>query len=246
MAPLSPDGSRIAYVPLESAFGAWKRYRGGRAMPIWLARLSDSSIVKLPRKDSNDFNPMWIGNRVYFLSDRNGPVTLFSYDLSSKKVTQLIENQGLDIKSASAGPGAIVYEQFGSLHLFDLKTARSTKVEIALNGDLPGLRPRLEKVAKSIQSAAISPTGARALFEARGEIFTVPAEKGDIRNITHSPGVADRDPAWSPDGKWIAYFSDESGEYALHLRDQSGIGDARKISLGKPRHVLLLAGMVSR
>ncbi len=231
---LSPDGSRIAYVPLESAFGAWKRYRGGRAMPIWLARLSDSSIEKLPRKDSNDFNPMWIGNKIYFLSDRNGSVTLFSYDLSSKKVTQLIENQGLDIKSASAGPGAIVYEQFGSLHLFDLKTARSTKVEIALNGDLPGLRPRLEKVAKSIQSAAISPTGARALFEARGEIFTVPAEKGDIRNITRSPGVADRDPAWSPDGKWIAYFSDESGEYALHLRDQSGIGEARKISLGKP------------
>ncbi len=233
-ASFSPDGSAVAYVPLESAFGAWKRYRGGRAMPIWLAKLSDSSIVKLPRKDSNDFNPMWIGNRVYFLSDRNGPVTLFSYDLASKKVTQLIENHGLDIKSASAGPDAIVYEQFGSLNLFDLKTAKTRKVEIALTGDLPGVRPRLEKVARSLQSVSISPSGVRAAFEARGEIFTVPAEKGDVRNITRSPGVADRDPAWSPDGKWIAYFSDESGEYELHLRDQNGMGEAKKISLGKP------------
>ena len=233
-ASFSPDGSQIAYVPLESAFGAWKRYRGGRAMPIWLAKLSDSSIVKLPRTDSNDFNPMWIGNRVYFLSDRNGPVTLFSYDLASKKVTQLIENHGMDMKSASAGPDAIVYEQFGSLNLFDLKTAKTRKVEIALSGDLPGVRPRLEKVAKSLQSVSISPSGVRAAFEARGEIFTVPAEKGDVRNITRSPGVADRDPAWSPDGKWIAYFSDESGEYELHLRDQNGMGEAKKINLGKP------------
>jgi tricorn protease len=233
-ASFSPDGSTVAYVPLESAFGAWKRYRGGRAMPIWLAKLSDSSIVKLPRTDSNDFNPMWIGNRIYFLSDRNGPVTLFSYDLASKKVTQLIENHGLDLKSASAGPDAIVYEQFGSLNLFDLKTAKTRKVEIALNGDLPGVRPRLEKIAKSLQSVSISPSGVRAAFEARGEIFTVPAEKGDVRNITRSPGVADRDPAWSPDGKWIAYFSDESGEYELHLRDQSGMGEAKKINLGKP------------
>jgi tricorn protease len=233
-ASFSPDGSAVAYVPLESAFGAWKRYRGGRAMPIWIAKLSDSSIVKLPRTDSNDFNPMWIGNRIYFLSDRNGPVTLFSYDLASKKVTQLIENHGLDIKSASAGPDAIVYEQFGSLNLFDLKTAKTHKVEIELNGDLPAVRPRLEKVAQSLQSVSISPSGVRAAFEARGEIFTVPAEKGDVRNITRSPGVADRDPSWSPDGKWIAYFSDESGEYELHLRDQSGMGEAKKINLGKP------------
>ena len=107
-------------------------------------------------------------------------------------------------------------------------------MEIALNGDLPAVRPRLEKVAQSLQSVSISPSGVRAAFEARGEIFTVPAEKGDVRNITRSPGVADRDPAWSPDGKWIAYFSDGSGEYALHLRDQSGMGEAGKIDLGKP------------
>jgi tricorn protease len=233
-ASFSADGSQVAYVPLESAFGAWKRYRGGRAMPIWLARLSDSSVTKLPRTDSNDFNPMWIGNRVYFLSDRNGPVTLFYYDANSKKVTQLIENHGLDIKSASAGPGAIVYEQFGSLNLYDLKTGKAQKVEVTLNGDLPGVRPRLEKAARSIRSFALSPSGVRAVFEARGEIFTVPAEKGDVRNITRSPGVADRDPSWSPDGKWIAYFSDESGEYELHLRDQTGMGDVKKIGLGSP------------
>ena len=134
---------------------------------IWLAKLTDSGIVKLPRTDSDVSTPCGSGIAIYFLSDRNGPVTLFSYDLASKKVTQLIENHGLDLKSASAGPDAIVYEQFGSLNLFDLKTAKTRRVEIALNGDLPGVRPRLEKIAKSLQSVSISPSGVRAAFSAR-------------------------------------------------------------------------------
>ncbi|QQS47131.1 MAG: PD40 domain-containing protein [Acidobacteriota bacterium] len=230
----SPDGSHIAYVPLPRGFAAWKRYRGGMATPIWIAALSDSSIEKLPRTDSNDFNPMWIGDKVYFLSDRNGPITLFSFDTKSKKVSELIRNTGLDIKSASAGPDAIVYEQFGALNLYDLKSGRTKKVSVTINADLLALRPKYEKVAERVTSAAISPTGARAIFEARGEILTVPAEKGDIRNLTNSSGVADRDPSWSPDGKWIAWFSDESGEYKLHLRDQSGMGEVRKFDLGAP------------
>ena len=138
------------------------------------------------------------------------------------------------IKSADAGPGAIVYEQFGSLHLFDLSSHHDQLVKVHIAADLVQVRPHFEKVAKQINNAGISPTGVRAVFEAHGEILTVPAEKGDIRDITNSPGVADRDPAWSPDGKWIAYFSDESGEYALHLRAQNGMGDVRKISLGDP------------
>src|SRR5262249_16097497 len=228
----SPDGTRLAYVPLPHAFNAWKHYRGGMAAPVWIANLADSSVEKLPRKDSNDFNPMWVGNKVYFLSDRNGPITLFAYDTATKKVTQLIQNDGLDIKSASAGPGAIVYEQFGSLNLYDLQTGKTQKVNITINADMLAVRPKYEKVANQITKAAISPTGARALFEARGEIITVPAEKGDARNLTNTPGVAERDPAWSPDGKWIAYFSDESGEYALHLRNQSGRGEVKKYKLG--------------
>ena len=228
----SPDGSRIAYLPLARAFQAWKRYRGGRTTKIWLANLSDSRVEEIPRTNSNDFNPMWIEGRVYFLSDRNGAATLFSYDPASKKVTQVIRNDGLDIKSASAGPGAIAYEQFGSLHLFDLKSGKEKKLDVRVAGDVATVRPRFEKVASRIGNAGLPPAGARAVFEARGEILSVPAEKGNARNLTSTPGVMERDPAWSPDGKWIAYFSDESGEYELHLRDQSGMGDVRKIKLG--------------
>ncbi len=230
----SPDGTRIAYVPLDRAFSMWKRYRGGRASAIWIAKLSDSSIEKLPRQDWNDFNPMWVDERIFFLSDRNGPVTLFAYDTRTKKVTEAVKNIGLDLKSANAGPGAIVYEQFGSIHLYDLKSGKSRPVDIRVTGDLPEVRPHFEKAAGQIRNAALSPSGTRAVFEARGEIVTVPAEKGDIRNLTNTPGANERNPAWSPDGTRIAYFSDESGEYALHIRNQSGLGECQKIDLGTP------------
>jgi tricorn protease len=230
----SPDGTRLAYVPLPRGFNAWKRYRGGMATPVWIANLSDSSIEKVPRTDSNDFNPMWIGARVFFLSDRNGPITLYAYDTATKRVSPMIQNNGLDIKSAAAGPDAIVYEQFGSLNLYDLKSGKTRKVNVTINGDMLAVRPKFERVGTRLRSPGISPTGVRAVFEARGDILTVPAEKGDPRNITNTPGVAERDPSWSPDGKWIAYFSDESGEYALHLRNQTGMGEVKKINMGNP------------
>jgi len=230
----SPDGSHLAYSPYFQWEPDWKKYRGGQTTPIWIADLSDSSIVKIPRDNSNDRSPLWVGDRVYFLSDRNGPVTLFEYDPKSQQVKQLIKNEGFDIKHASAGPGAIVYEQFGAIYLYDLHSGKTKRLNITVNGDMPQVRPHFEKVEKQIQNAQISPTGVRAVFEAHGEIFTVPAEKGDVRNITNSPTVADRDPAWSPDGKSIAYFSDESGEYALHISAQTGLGPVTKIDLGKP------------
>ena len=175
---------------------------------------------------------MWFDDRIYFLSDRNGPVSLFSYNTTSKEVSQAIPSDGDDIKSASMGPDAIVFEQFGSIHLFDPATGQQHAVDIRVTGDFPAVRTHFVKVAHHIENASISPTGVRAVFEAHGEIFTVPAEHGDIRNLTNSPAVADRDPAWSPDGKWIAYFSDESGEYALHLRSQDGLSETMKINLG--------------
>ncbi|MEN6607670.1 MAG: PDZ domain-containing protein, partial [Bryobacteraceae bacterium] len=227
----SADAARIAYMPLARAFESWKRYRGGRTSPIWIANLSDSRIERIPRNNSNDFAPMWVGDQVYFLSDRNGPITLMTYDTRTKRVTSLVQNAGLDIKSASAGPGAIVYEQFGTIYLFDLKSRKSKNVDIQIAADLPATRPSFEKVARSVENASLSPSGVRAIFEARGEILTVPAEKGDIRDLTNTPGVAERYPSWSPDGKRIAYFSDESGEYELHLRAQDGMGDVTKIKL---------------
>ncbi|MGH9315175.1 MAG: S41 family peptidase, partial [Vicinamibacterales bacterium] len=230
-ASFSPDGQQIAYVPMSRAFFAWKRYRGGQTTPVWIAALSNSRFEKVPRENSNDFCPMWVGDKVYFLSDRSGIVTLFSYDLKTKKVAQAIPNNGMDFKSASAGPGAIVIEQFGRIQLYDLKTGQLAPVEITIAGDMSELRPKFVNVARRLINAHISPTGARALFEARGEILTVPAEKGDTRNLTGTTAVMERDPAWSPDGKWIAYFSDASGEYELHLRDSMGKGEARKIRL---------------
>src|SRR5712692_4710188 len=138
----SADGSHLAYLPLARAFQAWKRYRGGRTTPIWIANLANSSVEKVPRQNSNDFNPMWVGSKIYFLSDRNGPVTLFDYDTTTKKVAEVIHNTGLDIKSASAGPAAIVYEQFGEIHLYDLKAGKTHKVDIRVAGDMPEVRPQ--------------------------------------------------------------------------------------------------------
>ena len=232
----SADGARIAYEPVLQWQEAWKRYRGGQTKSIWIANLADSAIeATIPRENSNDFNPMWVGETIYFLSDRNGPTTLFAYDLRTQQVKEVLKNTGLDIKAASAGPDAIAYEQFGSLHLLDLKSGRDRAMDIHITADLPDVRPRFQKIeVQRIQAAGISPTGVRAVLAARGEILTAPAEKGDIRNLSKTTDVVERDPAWSPDGKSIAYLSDESGEYALHVRDQSGMGEVRKIDLGSP------------
>jgi tricorn protease len=232
-ASYSPDGSKIAYMPLGPAFVQWKKYRGGRTTKIWIGDLSDSGVQEIPRQNSNDHTPAWVDDRIFFISDRNGRnFSLYSYNTKGGKVSEAVANNGLDIKSMSAGPGGLVYEQFGSLWVYDTASNKANRINVSLAGDLPEVRPRFERVANRIQNAALSPTGARAIFEARGEILSVPAEKGNARNLTNTPGVAERDPAWSPDGKWIAYFSDESGEYALHLRDQTGMGEVKKVSLG--------------
>jgi tricorn protease len=234
-ASFSPDGSRIAYMPLTPAFVQWKKYRGGRTTKIWLGNIADSSVEEIPKQNSNDYTPMWVGDKVFFLSDRNGKnTTLYSFDTKTKRVAEAIPNTGLDLKTASANAGMIVYEQFGSINLFNPSSGKANKVNISLSGDLPSVRPRYERVAGRISNASISPTGARAVFEARGEILSVPFEKGNARNLTNSSGAADRDPAWSPDGKWIAYFSDESGEYMLHLESQDGTTEVKKLSLGNP------------
>ena len=200
-----------------------------------ISRIPDEALRKVPRENSNDESPMWVGDAIYFLSDRNGPVSLFAYDTKTKEVKEALHSDGLDFKFASAGSDAIVIEQFGAIKLYDLKTNTAKTISIHVAGDIDAVRPHFAKVdPKRIQNFSISPTGARAVFEAWGEIFTVPTDKGDIRDITRSPAVADRDPQWSPDGKSIAYFSDESGEYELAIRDQNGLGTVRHINLGTP------------
>src|SRR5277367_3926954 len=229
----SPDGETLAYVPVLQWEAAWKHYRGGQTTPIWLVNMKTFDLVKIPRENSNDSDPVWVGNTVYFLSDRNGPVSLFSYDTGTKEVKQVIENSSYDLKTVTAGPGALVYEQFGSIHLYDLATHQEHAVPITIHGDLPSLTPRLTKILPAeVKNGAVSPTGVRVVVEAHGDIFTLPGEKGDTRNLTKTPGTAERDPSWSPDGKSIAYFSDASGEYQLYIRDQDGLQPPKVIDLG--------------
>ncbi|MCM3901994.1 MAG: PDZ domain-containing protein [Pyrinomonadaceae bacterium] len=234
----SPDGQRIAYEEFSTAFipgwyetSQWRHYRGGRTRPIRIMTLADYSVEKLPWTNSNDSDPMWVGNTVYFLSDRNHNVNLFSYHPETKRLSQLTKHDDFDIMNASAGADAIVYEQAGYVHLLDTKTGQARKLTIDVNGDLPWARPQFKKVVSMIRNSALSPTGVRAAFEARGEIFTVPAEKGDYRNLTQSPGAHDRSPVWSPDGSQLAWLSDASGEYQLMIGDPLGVTAPRAIAL---------------
>ena len=167
----------------------------------------------------------------YFRSDRNGEFNLFSFDLRSKVVKQLTAHQDFPVVNASAGDGKIIYEQAGYLHILDPGSGKSHRTAIEVATDLVETRPRFVKGSKFIRSASLSPTGARVVFDFRGEIVTVPAEKGDPRNLTNTPGVHERSPVWSPDGKWIAHFSDESGEYTLQVRSQDGKGEVRQFKL---------------
>jgi len=246
----SPDGQSLAYESITRWQEAWKRYKGGQNFPIWIVNLKTLDLEKIPSNNTHDSNPVWIGDQIYFLSDRNadngsdpfdnkhyGPVSLYRYDTKTKEVIPVIENKGLDLKTIQAGPGGLVYEQFGSLHLLDLpspnKPGQDHTLEITIHGDLPKLEPHLTSIASDeIQNGNLSPTGQRAVFEAHGDIFTIPAEKGDTRNLTNTSNAAERDPAWSPDGKTIAYFSDASGEYQLYLREQNGFKAPTVIDLG--------------
>lgn len=237
-AAYSPDGRRLAYEEFTTVFvpefyeiSEWRHYRGGRTHPISVMSLSDHSVEKLPWTDSNDTLPMWIGNMIYFLSDRNQTMNLFAYRLDTKRVTQLTHHDDFDIMTASAGPDAIVYEQAGYIHLVDATSGRAQRLNIEVTGDLPWARPQFKKVVTLIRNTALSPTGVRAAFEARGEILTVPAEKGDYRNLTQSSGAHDRNPIWSPDGAQLAWLSDAGGEYQLMLGDPLGVTAPRAMPL---------------
>ncbi len=233
-AACSPDGKKLAYTPLYEAFNQWKNYRGGTAARIWVYDLADHSVVQVPQPESrcNDTDPMWVGSTVYFRSDRAGEFNLFSFDPGTKKVAQLTRHDDFPIQNASAGAGKIAYEQAGWLHLFDPAGAQSTRLAVGVTADLIETRPRYVKGDEYIRSADISPSGSRAVFGYRGEIVTLPAEKGDPRNLTSTTGANERTPAWSPDGKSIAYFSDASGENQLVIEPQDGRGEPQTFPLG--------------
>ncbi len=229
----SPDGKKIAYEMLNAWDVEWRNYRGGQAQPIRLIDLASLEVRKIPGPESVNATPVWLGDSVFFLSDRDWAMNVWEYDTKSGELTQRTRFKEFDCKRLEGGAGSLVFENGGYLYTLDGERDEPRRLEIRLRGDFPWARPHWVDTEETIRGAAISPTGKRAVFEARGEIFTVPAKKGDIRNLTRTSGVADRDPSWSPDGRTIAWFSDEGGEYHLVLSDQLG-GNRRTIELPQP------------
>lgn len=229
---ISPDGKTLAYTPGTRDFRTWKRYRGGWTQDIWLFDLEKRTAKNLTADESNDSHPMWHGSTLYFLSDRgaNQRYNLWAYDMRSERFRQVTNFADHDVTFPSIGPSEIVFENGGRLYLLDLATEEHREVKIQVVTDEATLRPRVARVGNRIQSAGIAPTGKRAVVEARGEIFTVPAEHGVSINLTQSSGVAERYPAWSPDGSSIAYWSDRTGEYELTIRPADGSGAERTVT----------------
>jgi len=201
---ISGDGTRIAYRMNNSWDEERRNYRGGQNRPIWIVDLKTFDLVSPPWTDSKDVNPVWVDDSVYFISDRDGVANVFEYQTRTKKLTQVTKFRDFDVKSMDSGAGMIVFEQGGYIHELDPKSGRSHHIAINATGDFPWMMPNWEDITNRLTNMALSPTGKRVVVEARGEIFTIPADKGDVRNLTNSTSSAERDPAWSPDGKFVS------------------------------------------
>lgn len=226
----SPDGKSVVYTPIDRDFRSWKRYRGGRAQDVWTYDLVNNTSRRLTDDRATDHQPMWIGDTVYFVSDRGHTLNLWSMPAQGGEARRLTAFEDFDVLWPSAGKEALVFEQGGWIWRFDPATAKAVKLDIRVTGDQPQALPAWKKVAAQIESFDLSPQGERALFGARGELFTVPAKNGEIRNLSRTPATREISATWSPDGKSIAYLSDESGEYELYVRSQDGSGEARRIT----------------
>ena len=221
---ISPDGKYLAYTPFTFWDPEWRNYRGGQAQPIWIVDLETLELRQTPRTDGErHMDPVWVANKVFFLSERDYASNIWSYDINSNELKQHTFHADFDVKSLDADGDRIIYEQGGYLHLLNTDDDSATRLSINPKGDFHWARERWEKINPlRFTGASLSPGGKRVLMEYRGEIFTVPAEKGSWRNISNSAGVADRSPVWSPDGSKIAWFNDENGEYELVLSSQDG------------------------
>ncbi|HQR39377.1 MAG TPA: hypothetical protein PLF26_13370, partial [Blastocatellia bacterium] len=228
----SPDGKQYVYAPISREFRTWKRYRGGRNSDIWIYDLANNTSAAIVESPATDQLPCWVGDTIYFASDREKLYNLFAYDTKTKQLKKVTTHADFDVLWPSAGPNSVVYECGGYIYRYDVASGRDERVPIVVTGDFPHTIPYFKNVKDNIDSFDISPTGARAVFAARGDIFTVPAKEGEIRNLTNTPGIRELAAAWSPDGKWIAYQSDRTGEYELYLRRQDGTGEERRLTNG--------------
>ncbi|MGC9329974.1 MAG: S41 family peptidase, partial [Candidatus Hinthialibacter sp.] len=233
------SGEWLAYTPFTRDFRTWKRYRGGWATDIWLFNLTDFSSEKITDWEGTDTYPMWYGDKVYYLSDA-GPhhrLNIWSYNTTSKEREQITEFKDFDCKFPAAGPGEngegeIVFQNGTNLFLLNLSSGEARSVVVMIPGARPKIRPQRIQVNDRIGDWSISSTGQRIVVEARGDIWTLPAKEGAVLNLTRSDDAAERDPQWSPDGKWIAYFSDASGEYELYIQQSDGKDKAKQLTSG--------------
>ncbi len=229
---ISPDGKTLAFLPIARSFQTWKRYRGGMAPDIWFFDLRNQTSENITDHPANDTHPMWDGETLYFLSDRgpNKRYNLWAYNLSSREFTQVTSFTDYDIHFPAIGPSDIVFEAGGTLYLLDLSTEEYQEVNVRIVTDRSQLHPRTENMSGYLQNAWIAPDGKRVLLQARGDIFSIPAEHGYTRNLTSTSGVAERMPSWSPDGKNLIYWSDASGEYELTLQPLAEPGNIRTLT----------------
>ncbi|RPI73353.1 MAG: protease, partial [Ignavibacteriales bacterium] len=227
----SPDKNKLAYNRVFREFRTWKRYRGGQADEVWIYDFQTKKIENVTNNPAQDIIPMWAGNKIYFISDRDSRMNLFVYNLDTKETKKLTEFTDFDIKFPSLGDDAIVFENGGNIYKMDLATEKAEKISIYLNEDFVSGRGGIKNVSKEVSNYEISPDGSRALFGARGEVFTVPVKNGNTRNLTRTSGVHERNSKWSPDGKWIAYISDASGEDEIYIVEQNGNHSSKPILL---------------
>ncbi len=236
-AAFSPDGKKLLYNRIFQNFRTWKRYRGGMTQNLWIYDLSANKLDKITENDNTSTDPMWIGDTLYFNSDRDKTLNLFSCDTGGKNVKKLTQFDDYDVRWASAGPGGIVFENGGYIHLLDVASGKEAKVSIQVPSDRRAIRPEFKKVGDQLTDGSLSPEGKRAVVAARGDIFTVPAEKGTIRTLTSSSNANDRSPAWSPDGRWIAFVSDLTGEDEIWRIAQDGKTAAEALTSGSNRRL---------
>ncbi|HEX8072840.1 MAG TPA: PDZ domain-containing protein [Pyrinomonadaceae bacterium] len=229
-ASYAPDGARLAYTPIANEFRGWKRYRGGQSPDVWIYDLKSNTAEQITNTRAQDLVPVWLGDTIYYISDRDWTMNLFAYDTRSKQTRKVTNRSDYDVLWPSGAGDQLVYEAGGYVYRLDAKTGRDERVPIKVYGDFPDTVAYFRNVKANIETYALSPTGARALFGARGDIYTAPAKEGEVRNLTDSQGVRELAPTWSPDGRWVAYLSDRSGEYEFYVRPADGTGAERRVT----------------
>ena len=231
-ATYSPDGSQLCFTPVDREFRTWKRYKGGRATELWSYNLQNNSARQITQWSGSDQWPVWHGNQIFYASDRDARLNIWRYDTVTGENEQITRHTHFDVMWPSGDKGRLVYENGGHLYLLELTSGKSEKITVSINYDNPNLQPHFRNVADFVGSYSLSPTGKRVLFEARGDIFSLPTEKGEIKNLTNTQGVRELSPTWSPDGKQIAYYSDASGEYELYLLENKEGAQPRQVTSG--------------